>query len=109
MKQFTSSVIGAIVALALSSAAWAQRPPQSDLEMTLEVVPANSSADAATGEIKLPESVPADSPAHDASKFGLETANKARELGTKFGQDVSNAARAAKDRPAIVPPQLPTK
>jgi glycosyltransferase A (GT-A) superfamily protein (DUF2064 family) len=97
--------IGAIFALGLSSAAWAQ---QQDLEVTMDVVPANASAGAATGEIKLPET--AATRAQEASAFGLETANRARELqgdhGRDFGQEVSEAARErarnrARDR---VPP-----
>ena len=93
MKRFTQYTIGTVFALALSSAAWAQ---QRDLEVTMDVVPANASADA-TGEIKLPITLPAAASAspraQEASAFGLETANKARELGREFGQAVSDQNR----------------
>src|SRR5712691_2567044 len=104
MKRFTQYTIGTVFALALSGAAWAQ---QRDLEVTMDVVPANASADA-TGEIKLPITLPATaSPrAQESSAFGLETANRAREgdLGRDFGQAVSEAARA-QDRTPNLPPQ----
>ena len=106
MKRFTRYTIGTVFALALSSAAWAQ---QRDLEVTMDVVPANASADA-TGEIKLPITLPATaSPqAQDASALGLETANRARELkgdlGREFGKDVSEAARE-RNRTPNLPPQ----
>jgi hypothetical protein len=107
MKQFTRYTIGTIFALALSSAAWAQ---QRDLEVTMDVVPANASAGAATGEIKLPIKLPetASPRAQDASAFGLGTANSAREnqgdLGREFGQGVSEAARQrARDRKSDIP------
>ncbi len=61
MKRFTQYTIGTVFALALSGAAWAQqrdRVQQRDLEVTMDVVPANASADA-TGEIKLPITLPA--------------------------------------------------
>src|SRR6266700_3251487 len=96
MKRFTHYTIGTVFALALSSAAWAQqrdRAQQRDLEVTMDVVPANASADA-TGEIKLPAT--ASPRGQESSAFGLETANRAREgdLGRDFGQAVSEAARA---------------
>jgi hypothetical protein len=101
-SSYTSYTIGAIFAVALSSAAWAQ---QQDLEVTMEVVPANASADAATGEIKLPET--AAPRAQEASAFGLETANRARELkgdlGRDFGQEVSERARARDHTPNLPP------
>ena len=102
MKRFTRYTIGTVFAFALSSAAWAQ---QRDLEVTMDVVPANASADA-TGEIKLPITLPgtASPQGRDASTFGLETANRARDLGRDFGQAVSEAARA-QDRT----PNVPTK
>ncbi len=110
MKRFTQYTIGTVFALALSSAAWAQqrdRAQQRDLEVTMDVVPANASADA-TGEIKLPITLPATaSPrGQESSAFGLETANRAREgdLGRDFGQAVSEAARA-QDRTPNLPPQ----
>ncbi len=107
MKRFTQYSIGTIFALALSSAAWAQQ--QRDLEVTMDVVPANASADA-TGEIKLPITLPATAShrGQEASAFGLGVANMAREakgdLGRDFGQAVSEAARA-QDRT----PNVPTK
>ncbi|HEV8647398.1 MAG TPA: hypothetical protein VGR01_17700 [Burkholderiales bacterium] len=91
MKNVKSYTIGAIFALGLSNAAWAQ---QQDLEVTMDVLPANASANAATGEIKLPDTA---SQAQDASAFGLETANRAHELkgdlGRAFGEEVSDRAR----------------
>ncbi|HEV8262870.1 MAG TPA: hypothetical protein VGQ19_19205 [Burkholderiales bacterium] len=102
MNEMKSYTIGAIFALGLSNAAWAQ---QQDLEVTMDVVPANASAGAATGEIKLPAT--AAPRAQEASAFGLETANKARELkgdpGREFGQEVSTRARAL-DRAPNLPP-----
>src|SRR6266704_1132274 len=113
MKRFTQYTIGTVFALALSSAAWAQqrdRAQQRDLEVTMDVVPANASA-GATGEIKLPITLPAATASprgQDSAAFGLGTANMAREmkgdLGRDFGQAVSEAARA-QDRV----PNVPTK
>jgi len=102
MKRFTQYTIGAVFALALSGAAWAQ---QRDLEVTMDVVPANAPAGAA-GEIKLPITLPATaSPrAQEASVFGLGTANAAREFGSDFGKGVSEAAKD-RDRGANRPPQ----
>src|SRR6266581_4909249 len=76
MKRFTRYAIGAIVVLGTSSA-WAQ---QRDLEVTMDVVPANVSAGAA-GEIKLPIKLPdtASARGQEASSFGLGTANLARD------------------------------
>lgn len=92
MKRFTQWTIGTVLGLALSSAAWAQLQ---DLEVTMDVVPANASAGAAP-EIKLPITLPvtASPKAQEASAHGLETANRARELGREFGKEVSEAARA---------------
>ena len=107
MKRFTQYTIGTVFALALSSGAWAQ---QQDLEVTMHVVPAKASAGSATGEIKLPITLPttASPRAQESSAFGLGTANSAREmqgdLGRDFGQAVSEAARA-QDRV----PNVPTK
>jgi hypothetical protein len=74
--------------------------PITPVDLSADVVPANASA----GEIKLPGT--AAPQAHDAASFGLETANRARELkgdlGREFGKEVSVAARErARDR---VPP-----
>jgi hypothetical protein len=102
MKKIKTYSIGPIFALGLSNAAWAQ---QQDLEVTMDVVPANASAGAATGEIKLPET--AASRAQEASAFGHEVANNARELkgdlGRDFGQAVSEAARARDHVPNLPP------
>src|SRR5438876_4383730 len=112
MKRFTQYTIGTVFALALSGAAWAQqrdRVQQRELEVKMDVVPANASADA-TGQIKLPSTLPATaSPrGQESSAFGLGTANAAREmkgdLGRDFGQAVSEAARA-QDRTPNLPPQ----
>ncbi len=107
MKRFTQYTIGTVFALALSSAAWAQ---QRDLEVTMDVVPANASADA-TGEIKLPITLPATTASpqgQESSDFGLGVANMAREakgdLGREFGQAVSEAA-SAQHRTPNLPPQ----
>ena len=96
MKRFTQSVMAAIFGLALSGTAWAQ---QRDLEVTMEVVPANAAASSAN-EIRLPLALPeAASPrGQEASAFGQETANSAREtakeLGREFGRAQSEKARA---------------
>jgi hypothetical protein len=95
----------AILVFGMSSA-WAQ---QSDLEVTMDVVPANASAGAA-GEIKLPITLPptASPRAREASAFGLGTANRARklqgDLGREFGQAASEAARARGHAPNLPPP-----
>jgi hypothetical protein len=92
--------MGTILVLGVSSA-WAQ---QRDLEVTMDVVPANASAGAA-GEIKLPITLPATaSPqGQESSAFGLGTANLARDKGDlsgqEFGQRVSEAARL-RDHPS---------
>jgi hypothetical protein len=105
MKTFTRYATGTILVLAVSSA-WAQ---QRDLEVTMDVVPANASAGAA-GEIKLPITLPptASARAREASAFGHETANLARDkdglTGREFGQEVSEAARA-RDHTPNLPPQ----
>lgn len=102
MKPYTRYTIGTVLGLALSGAAWAQ---QQDLEVTMDVVPANASAGAAS-EIKLPIALPetASPRARDASAFGLETANRARELGREFGKEVSETARE-RDRGSKGPPR----
>ena len=89
MRRFTQCTIGTVFGLALSGAAWAQ---QQDLEVTMDVVPANASARAGR-EIKLPITLPETPRAGEASAFGLETANRARDLGREFGKAVSEAAR----------------
>jgi hypothetical protein len=87
--------MGTVLVLGVSSA-WAQ---QRDLEVTMDVVPANASAGAA-GEIKLPITLPttASPQGQESSAFGLGTANLARDKGDlsglEFGQGVSEAARA---------------
>lgn len=109
MKRVTAYVIGLVAAVGLSAGALAN-----DLEVTMEVVPADAAARAATGEIKLPADAAPE--AHENAAFGLDTANRARareqgggELGEQFGQDVSAAARErAHERiPNIVPPGRP--
>jgi hypothetical protein len=105
MKTFTRYAMGTILVLGVSSA-WAQ---QRDLEVTMDVVPANASAGAA-GEIKLPITLPptASARAREASAFGHDTANLARDkddlTGREFGQEVSEAARA-RDHSPNLPPQ----
>jgi len=91
--------MGTILVLGVSSA-WAQ---QRDLEVTMDVVPANTSAGAA-GEIKLPMTLPdtASSRGQEASAFGQATSSLARDKGDlsgrEFGQSVSEAART-RDKP----------
>lgn len=100
MKSYTIGAI--IIPFGLYSAAWAQ---QQDLEVTMDVVPPGASSGAATGEIKLPGT--AALRAQEASAFGLETANSARELkgdlGRDFGQGVSEAARERVHVPNLPP------
>lgn len=84
MKSFLLYAIGAVIAFALPASAWAQQP---DLEVTIRVVPANASPNAATAEIKLPE------PRTESSVYGLGIAQKAQELGHDFGKEVSTAAQ----------------
>ena len=92
MKRFTRYAIGAILVLG-TSGAWAQ---QRDLEVTMDVVPANASVGAA-GEIKLPFALPdtASSRARDASASGQASLarDKGDLSGRDFGQAVSEAAR----------------
>jgi len=105
MNRITRFAMGTILVLGVSSA-WAQ---QRDLEVTMDVVPANASAGAA-GEIKLPFTLPqsASDRGREASAFGQDTASKAQELkgdlGRDFGQGVSEAARA-RDHTPNLPPQ----
>jgi hypothetical protein len=97
--------MGTILVLAVSSA-WAQ---QRDLEVTMDVVPANASAGAA-GEIKLPFALPqsASDRGRDSSSFGLGISNLARDKGDlsgrEFGNEVSEAARNQNRTPNL-PPQ----
>ncbi|MDZ7803330.1 hypothetical protein [Thiohalophilus sp.] len=92
MKTLKLSLLTLMAALLLPLGAQAQ---EDDLEVTLEAVPADSSADAAVNDIVLPQD--ADAEAHENAAFGIDTANKARrlreEMGEDFGQDVSGAAR----------------
>ena len=92
MKRLTIIAIGAALAMALPGPAWAQ---QRDLEVTMDVVPANAAPGASTKVIELPES--ASDRARERSAFGHSVANRAREsrgdLGREFGQSVSEAAR----------------
>src|SRR5260221_5663823 len=94
MNTITRYAMGTILVLGVSSA-WAQ---QRDLEVTMDVVPANTSAGAA-GEIKLPMTLPdtASSRGQEASAFGQATSSLARDkgdlIGREFGQTISEAAR----------------
>ena len=93
MKGLTGYAIGTILVLG-TSGAWAQ---QRDLEVTMDVVPANASAGAA-GEITLPLALPdtASPRGQAASAFGQATSSLARDKGDlsgPFGQSVSEAAR----------------
>jgi len=87
--------MGTILVLGVSSA-WAQ---QRDLEVTMDVVPANTSSAGAAGEIKLPFTLPqsASDRGREASTFGQETSSLARDKGDlsgrEFGQTISEAAR----------------
>jgi hypothetical protein len=95
MKRLIRYATSAVLVFGLSNA-WAQ---QRDLDVTMDVVPANASANAATGEIKLPIVLPqtASDRAQEASAFGHGTANLARDkgdvTGRDFGQAVSEAAQ----------------
>ena len=86
--------IGMVIAFALPASAWAQ---QQDLEVTIRMVPADASPNAAAAEIKLPE------PRTESSAFGLGIASTAREmrgeLGRDFGTAVSNEASQGRARP----------
>jgi hypothetical protein len=102
MKRFAGYTLGVIAAFGISTAAWAQQ----DLEVTMDVVPADAAADAATGKIKLPDVAAPE--AHENAAFGIDTANKARErredLNRDFGQEVSEAARErAQERIPSIP------
>ena len=94
MNRITRYAMGTILVLGVSSA-WAQ---QRDLEVTMDVVPANASAGAA-GEIKLPFTLPesASDRGRDASAFGQATSSLARDKGDlsgrEFGQIISEEAR----------------
>ena len=92
MKRVSLITLGAALALALPGPAWAQ---QRDLEVTMDVVPANAASDSTTKVIELPES--ASDRARERSAFGHSVANRAREsrgdLGRDFGREVSEAAR----------------
>ena len=92
MKRVSLIALGAAFALALPGQAWAQ---QRDLEVTMDVVPANAAPGAATKVIELPET--ASDRARERSAFGHNVANRAREmrgeLGRDFGKEVSEAAR----------------
>lgn len=91
MKAILSIAVGTLFAAAIPGVGWAQ---QQDLEVTIRVLPADAAADAATAEIKLPDT--ASPQAQESSAFGLGVANKARamrgELGREFGQEVSGMA-----------------
>ena len=100
MKRFVPHVILAVFALA-PAAAWAD-----DLDVTMNVVPANASPGAATSEIALPDA--ASERAQKASAFGLGVANEARNgdlFGRDFGQKVSEDARTKLPIGPNQPPQ----
>lgn len=91
MKTLNLSLLTLMTALLLPLAAQAQE----DLEVTLEAVPADSSADAAINDIALPED--ADPQAHENARHGIDTANEARrmreEMSHEFGNETSESAR----------------
>lgn len=95
MKRIAHFAAAALLALAPTWQAWAQ---QTDLEVTMEVVPANGGPDPVTGEIKLPDS--ASDQGRQSSAFGLSVANKARASRGEFGKAVSEAARQRAPLPA---------
>jgi len=105
MKRFTRYAIGTILVLGMSSA-WAQ---QRDLEVTMDVVPANASAGAA-GEIKLPVTLldSASPRGQESSSFGRTTSDLARDkgdlTGREFGDQISGEARNQTRTPNL-PPQ----
>ena len=91
MKRFIPHMVVAAFAVAFSGAAWGQ---QSDLDVTMSVLPANASAGSAINEMKLPD---ASDRGAAASAFGQSVSSRARDmkgdLGRDFGQSVSEAAR----------------
>ncbi|MFP3874239.1 MAG: hypothetical protein ACLFV1_07270 [Thiohalophilus sp.] len=93
MKTLKPYLLTLMAALLLPLGAQAQE--RDDLEVTLEAVPADSSADAAINDIRLPEDAAPE--AHDNAAFGIDTANKARrlreEMNEDFGEGVSERAR----------------
>lgn len=102
MKTRNLSFLTLIASLLLPLGAHAQ----DDLEVTLEAVPADSSADAAINDIQLPEAAAPE--AHENARFGIDTANKARrlreEMNHEFGNEVSDAARQrARERNQNIP------
>jgi len=101
MKKFVPHLVLTVFALAPAGAAWAD-----DLDVTMQVVPANASASQATSEIRLPDT--ASERAKEASAFGQSVANQARdpnrEFGREFGQSVSEAAHQKNPVPNL-PPQ----
>jgi len=102
MKRFTRYAMGTILVLGMSSA-WAQ---QRDLEVTMEVVPANASTGAA-GEIRLPLTLPetASPQGQEASAFGQTTSSMARDKGDLSGRDFGAAVSdAARTREKPTPP-----
>ena len=98
MKTLKLSLLTLMAALLLPLGAQAQEAD--DLEVTLEAVPADSSADAAINNIELPED--ADPQAHKNAEFGIDTANKARrlreEMSHEFGSEVDATRERARER-----------
>jgi hypothetical protein len=105
MRKFTVVLVTALAALA-SPMAYAQAPPDDDLEgVEMDVMDANGTPnDASTKVLALPDD--ASPTAVQASQFGLDTANQAREGGAAFGQATAEAAREG-NGPPIEPPVPP--
>jgi hypothetical protein len=103
MKRFVPHMVVTAVCLVMSNAAWSQ---QRDLEVTMDVVPANASTGGA-GEIKLPLVLPegASERGREASSFGLGTGSKAAEMqgdvGRDFGKEVSETAKQKSHDPNL--------
>jgi hypothetical protein len=105
MKALKCYVVGTIISLAPSGAAWAQHK---DLEVTMDVVPIGANPSAATAEIKLPET--ASPQAKEAAGSGLETANQARKLKDDLGREFrKGASEAARERARDSNPKKPSK
>jgi hypothetical protein len=105
MRKFTVVLVTALAALA-SPMAYAQAPPDDDLEgVEMDVMDATGTPnDNSTRILALPEE--ASDTAREHAQKGLDTANSAREDGAAFGQATAAAAREG-NGPPIEPPGPP--
>ena len=105
--------------LLLVAAAGVARGLERDLEVTIEVVPTDSSASGAIGEIRLPDIAPADAGAPQGTGSSPQTGNQSlqfkQDLGKDMGRGVSEAARerarqeSARERARQGIPPVPPK